>query len=107
VYIRLQVPTAVLMNVTAFWDIAPCILYVNRRFGGKRNLLYYFCKGKYVYVSLQVPTAVLMNVAVFWDIAPCILYVHRRFGETHHLHLHGWKSADQETSLMEVVTPNS
>jgi hypothetical protein len=29
-----DVLTALIVNVALFWDIAPCILYVNRRFGG-------------------------------------------------------------------------
>jgi hypothetical protein len=33
-----EVLTAVVINVSIFWDILPCISYVNRRFGGKFHL---------------------------------------------------------------------
>jgi hypothetical protein len=36
--VEFKVLTAVVMNVTVFWDIASSSLYVNRRFGGKYNL---------------------------------------------------------------------
>jgi hypothetical protein len=42
------------------------------------------------------------NVAFFRNIAPCSPYVERRFGGTH-LHLHGKKSAEQETRLQQVI----
>jgi hypothetical protein len=35
---------------------------------------------------------------IFWDIASCSLYMNQHFGGTYHLHLQGWKSAEQETS---------
>jgi hypothetical protein len=50
-------------------------------------------------VGVEVLTAVLINPAIFWDVVLCSLYVHRWFGATHHLHLQGWKSAEQETSM--------
>jgi hypothetical protein len=37
--IRFEVPTAVVMKSTTFWDIKPCSpLKVNRRFGGTNSL---------------------------------------------------------------------
>jgi hypothetical protein len=38
------------------------------------------------------------NVEIFWNIKPCIPYMNRRFGGTHHFHLQGLKSAEQETT---------
>jgi hypothetical protein len=33
-----EVLKAVVMNFAIFWNIAPCIQYMNRRFGGTYNL---------------------------------------------------------------------
>jgi hypothetical protein len=35
IYIGFDLLTAVVMNVSMFWDIVPCGPYANRRFGGK------------------------------------------------------------------------
>jgi hypothetical protein len=56
----------------------------------------------FIYAGSKVFTTVDMNTAFFWDIAPCNPYVNQRFEETYHLHLHGRKSAEQETSLQQV-----
>jgi hypothetical protein len=37
-YAGCEVLTAVVMNVAIIWDIAPCSLNVNRRFGGTYHL---------------------------------------------------------------------
>jgi hypothetical protein len=37
-YVGLEVLTAVVMNVTIFWDTVPCSQYVNRSFGGTYHL---------------------------------------------------------------------
>jgi hypothetical protein len=44
-----------------------------------------------------------MEVAILWDRAPCSWYVNRRFGRTHHLHLQGGESVEQETSVQQVA----
>jgi hypothetical protein len=46
---------------------------------------------------------VVMNVAIIWGIASCSPYVNRHFGGKYHLHLHGRKSAEQETSKLQVA----
>jgi hypothetical protein len=38
-FVGLEVLAVVVMNVAIFWDIAPCSLYVKRRFGGTCLLL--------------------------------------------------------------------
>jgi hypothetical protein len=48
-----------------------------------------------------------MNVAIIWDIAPCGPYVNRCFEGTYHLHLHGPKSAEQETNVWQVANPTT
>jgi hypothetical protein len=50
-------------------------------------------------VGLEVLSAVVIGVAICWDRAPCSQYANRCFGGTHHLHLQGRKSAEQETSV--------
>jgi hypothetical protein len=37
VFVGFEVLTAVLINIVIFWDIGPCSLYVNRRFGRKNS----------------------------------------------------------------------
>jgi hypothetical protein len=39
-YVGLEVLVAVVTNVAIFLDIAPCIPYVNRRFGGTYHLYF-------------------------------------------------------------------
>jgi hypothetical protein len=46
---------------------------------------------------------VYSNVDIFWDIAPYSANVNRRFGGTHHVHLQGSKSAEQETNVKQVA----
>jgi hypothetical protein len=57
----------------------------------------------YKCVGFEVITVVVTNVAIVWDIAPCSPYVNRRFGGTYRLHLKDRKSAEQETSVQQVV----
>jgi hypothetical protein len=49
----------------------------------------------------------ILNVALFWDIAPCSPYVNRLFRGTYHLHLHGRKLGEQETSVQLVARKKS
>jgi hypothetical protein len=48
---------------------------------------------------MDVNQGVIRILQNFWDIAPCCPYVKRRFGGKYHLHLHGRKSLEQETSV--------
>jgi hypothetical protein len=35
--VRFEILTAIGMNVTIFWDIAPCTSHMNQRFGGESH----------------------------------------------------------------------
>jgi hypothetical protein len=45
----------------------------------------------------------MYNVTNICDILSCSSYVKRRFEGTYHLHLHGRKSTEEETSLQQVT----
>jgi hypothetical protein len=38
VYVRFEILTVVVMEAAMFWDIVPCSLYTNQRFGYKYHL---------------------------------------------------------------------
>jgi hypothetical protein len=62
-----------------FWDVAPCISCVNRRFGGRYRF------------HLQGRTSVSS-----W---PCRSCVNRRFGRTYRLHLQGRNIRERGSSV--------
>jgi hypothetical protein len=84
-------------------DFSPCVS--NPRFVPILCTKYEFKKSATLYptalyVGFEVLIAEIMNVAIFWDVEPCGPYMNRRFGGTHHLHIQGRKSAEQETSVI-------
>jgi hypothetical protein len=44
-----------------------------------------------------------LQVPIFWDTAPCSRYINRLFGGIYHLRFHGQKSAEQDSSMYQVV----
>jgi hypothetical protein len=50
---------------------------------------------------------VMNTFCQLWDIAPWNPNVNRRFEGKYHLHLKGWKSAEQETTVKQVAMGNS
>jgi hypothetical protein len=57
-----------------------------------------------IYVGFDDLTAVVMNVAIFLGLTSCNPSVILRFGGWYHVHLHGRKSEEEETSVQKVAT---